>query len=357
MMSCYRETYVNIDMNNLIYNIEYIYRISKKPLLAIIKANAYGHGDFVLAKELENHPQIYGFGVATLKEAIDLKQQGIKKPILVIGTTLIEDVKHAIMHHITITAYSLEFIQQLATLKLDNVLKVHIKVDSGMNRLGLKTKEEMEKAYQLLKSNPMIDIEGVFTHFASVDDDELSYINQLTKFKNIIEGYHFQWIHADNSVATMYYHDDFTNMDRLGIGMYGIDPKNYDNPHLKQVMSLYTTVMMVKKIHKGEKVGYNFTYTASNDEYIATLPIGYADGLIRKNQGRSVWIHGKKYEIVGRICMDQMMVRVDSSVRVGDKVEIFGENISLVEMANELQTIPYEILCLLSMRIERRYIR
>ena len=120
-------------------------------------------------------------------------------------------------------------------------------------------------------------------------------------------------------------------------------------------MMLSTTVLMVKHIKKGEKVGYGFTYTAENDEYVATLPIGYADGFIRKNQGRDVYINNKNYQIIGRVCMDQMMVRVDETVQVGDRVEIFGPHLSIVQMAKELDTIPYEIMCLLTDRVERRY--
>ena len=122
-------------------------------------------------------------------------------------------------------------------------------------------------------------------------------------------------------------------------------------------MSLYTKVSMVKKIKAGQRVGYGLTYTADQDEYIATLPIGYADGIIRKNQGRKVYINGSYFEIVGRVCMDQMMVRVDENIKAGDKVEIFGEHISLASMAKELDTIPYEIICLISKRVERIYIK
>ena len=122
-------------------------------------------------------------------------------------------------------------------------------------------------------------------------------------------------------------------------------------------MSLFTRVSMVKKIKAGSRVGYGLTYTAKQDEYLATLPIGYADGIIRKNQGRKVYINGKYFEIVGRVCMDQMMVRVDESVKVGDEVEIFGDHISLASMAKDLDTIPYEIICLISKRVERIYIK
>lgn len=355
-MNFYRGTYANVNIEYLIHNIDTIYKKSKKPLMAIIKANAYGHGDFQIARVLDEKKEIEMYGVATLKEAIDLRNENVKKPILVIGTTLVEDVHDAVTHNVALTAYSMEFIKAISKIKFSKYLKVHIKIDTGMNRLGLKNAKEIEEGYALLKSNPMIIIEGTFTHFGASECEDNTYETQINRFKELISDYEFKYIHADNSAATMYRHDDFTNIDRLGIGMYGIDPKRSNNPDLKQVMSLYTTVMMVKKITKGEKLGYNFTYTAKEDEYIATLPIGYADGLIRKNQGRNVYINGKEYEIVGRVCMDQMMVKVDETIKVGDTVEIFGNHIPLTRMANELETIPYEIICLLSLRIERRYL-
>ena len=139
--------------------------------------------------------------------------------------------------------------------------------------------------------------------------------------------------------------------------MYGCSPNGEKETKFKQVMSLYTKVAMIKKIPAGDQVGYGLTYTAKEDEYIATLPIGYADGFIRKNQGRKVYINGKYYEIVGRVCMDQMMVRVDENVKIGDRVEIFGEHISLESMAKDLDTISYEVLCLISKRVPRVYVQ
>ena len=154
-----------------------------------------------------------------------------------------------------------------------------------------------------------------------------------------------------------YHHDDRSNLGRIGIIMYGIDPAGNETKEFKQVMSLYSKVALIKKIKAGDRVGYGLTYTADEDEYLATIPIGYADGLIRKNQGRNVYINGKYFEIVGRVCMDQIMVRVDESIKEGDKVEIFGAHISLASMARELETIPYEIICLITKRVDRLYIK
>ena len=153
----------------------------------------------------------------------------------------------------------------------------------------------------------------------------------------------------------MFHHSDYGNLTRIGIAMYGVDPRGEENSDLKQAMSLYTKVAMVKVVPKGEKIGYGMTYTADEDQYIATLPIGYADGFTRANQGREVYINGHYYPVIGRVCMDQCMVKVDENVKPGDDVEIFGEHISLAKMAKEINTIPYEIICLISPRVERIY--
>lgn len=354
-MNFYRDTRATVDLDHLLYNIDVIYKKSQKPLMAVLKANAYGHGDQAVANVLENHLAIAMYGLATIKEAIDLRIAGMKKEMLVIGPTRWEDAKYAAIYNVALTAYSMEYIEALVKEEFPQPLKLHIKLDTGMNRIGLRTAEEFEKAMALIQQNKMLKVTGVFTHFGASEEENETYAVQLKRFKELIEGYSFEYIHADNSAGTMYHHDDFTNLDRLGIGMYGVDPKGIVNHELKPVMMLSTTVLMIKQIQQGEKVGYGFTYTAPKNEYIATLPIGYADGFIRKNQGRYVYIKGKEYQIVGRVCMDQIMVRVDETVQVGDLVEIFGPHLSIVKMAKELETIPYEIMCLLTERVERRY--
>ena len=239
---------------------------------------------------------------------------------------------------------------------LEIPLKVHLRIDSGMNRIGFKTEKEFEKAMEMIDSSK-IDVEGIFTHFATADDfsQDDEYEKQLALFKSIVGNNRFKYIHCDNSAAMMFHHSDYGNLTRIGIAMYGVDPRGEENSDLKQAMSLYTKVAMVKVVPKGEKIGYGMTYTADEDQYIATLPIGYADGFTRANQGREVYINGHYYPVVGRVCMDQCMVKVDENVKPGDDVEIFGEHISLAKMAKEINTIPYEIICLISPRVERIY--
>ena len=190
-----------------------------------------------------------------------------------------------------------------------------------------------------------------------ISKSDVAFEKQRSLFYEMIGNCKFKYIHCCNSAAMTYHHDEKSNMGRLGITMYGCSPNGEKETKFKQVMSLYTKVAMIKKIPAGDQVGYGLTYTAKEDEYIATLPIGYADGFIRKNQGRKVYINGKYYEIVGRVCMDQMMVRVDENVKIGDQVEIFGEHISLESMAKDLDTISYEVLCLISKRVPRVYVQ
>lgn len=356
-MEKYRDTYSEIHLDDLKDNIEYIYDKCQKPMMAIVKANAYGHGAVTVAKACQETHRIAMYGVATLGEGVELRENGIiDEDILVLGATRLEDALLASQYHLSISIFSMDFATALVQEQFPEPLKVHIKIDTGMNRIGLKGKEQFETALALLAQNPGICVEGVFTHYGAADELNHTYDRQFALFRSIVGDHSFKYIHAANTAGALYHQEDFTNLVRAGIAIYGIEPNGSEDTPLKQVMSLKTRVVMVKPIKKGESVGYGFTYRAKADEYLATVPIGYADGIIRKNQNRHVYINGHYYQIVGRICMDQMMIRVDANVKPGDEVEIFGEHISLNQMAKELDTIPYEILCLISMRVKKTYL-
>ena len=320
-MNLKRDTYAIVDLDHLKYNVELAHSEFKRPLMAVIKADAYGHGYKEVASFLKDIDYIEMFAVATLQEAIELRELGINKGILILGAipTSKEDIDLAIKYDISLTMVSV--------------------------------------AYLKLVDPDKFNVEGIFTHFATADGDDVAFEKQRSLFYEMIGNCKFKYIHCCNSAAMTYHHDEKSNMGRLGITMYGCSPNGEEETKFKQVMSLYTKVAMIKKIPAGDQVGYGLTYTAKEDEYIATLPIGYADGFIRKNQGRKVYINGKYYEIVGRVCMDQMMVRVDENVKIGDRVEIFGEHISLESMAKDLDTISYEVLCLISKRVPRVYVQ
>lgn len=355
-MSLYRDTYVEIDLDKLKHNVRQVYKKVKKPLMAIIKADAYGHGYQEVAKCLSEEESITMYAVATLKEAIDLRKLGIQGDILILGAIPKEkeDIDLAIAYDISLTLFSLDYLNLLSSLIEDKPLKVHIKLDTGMNRIGIRDKKELKEVLQNLDPNKFI-VDGIFTHFATADGNQEFYQHQLNLFYELVGDMRFKYIHCDNSASMIYHDETHSNLGRIGIIMYGVDPSGKETNEYQQVMSMYTKVAMVKKLHKGDYVGYGISYRASQDEYLATVPVGYADGIIRKNQGRHVYINGKYYEIVGRVCMDQMMIRVDESVHVDDRVEIFGEHISLASMAKELDTIPYEIMCLITKRVDRVY--
>ena len=223
-----------------------------------------------------------------------------------------------------------------------------------MNRIGFKDLATLHEAYDLLLQSGC-SIEGIFTHFCNTDKEDRSYTdNQFAEFKKAVASLNhpFQWIHCDNSDATIFFEDEISNACRVGISLYGISPYT---DRLKPAISLFSEVSMSKSIQAGQSVGYGWTYTAQKDEMIGTCPIGYADGFIRKNQGRYVYVDGMMCEVVGRVCMDQCMIRLDHDIVPGTPVEIFGPHISLETMAEELDTIPYEIICLISGRVTRRY--
>lgn len=235
-------------------------------------------------------------------------------------------------------------------------LLAHLAVDTGMNRIGFKDRETLKEAFTLLKDAGCI-MEGIFTHFyCSSDPDHIITNRQFSLFKESVEylDYPFEWIHCDNSDASIFFKDDLSNACRVGISLYGISPFTNE---LIQPVSLYTEVFMTKMIHQGETVGYGALHTAQEDELIGTCPIGYADGLIRKNISRKVYVDGSYCEIVGNVCMDQMMIRLNHPVADGTIVEIFGKHIDIEDMAKELGTISYEILCLITDRVTRRYVR
>lgn len=352
----YQDTYAEIDLNRLVDNIDYVYSKANKPLMAIVKANAYGHGYKEVVNAIKDHPYISMFGVARLQEAISIRKLGVKQDILVLGAVPVDEINDAIKYNISLSLFSFDYLEDLkAYHHSDQPLKVHIKLDTGMNRIGFKGKEEFQRVLSLLDER--FFLEGVFTHFATADMPSKidEYHKQMDLFHELTEGLDLKYIHCQNSASMIFHKEDKTNLGRIGIVMYGIDPGDDENPHLKQVMSLYSSVSMVKIVPKGEKIGYGMTYQTPEDEYIATIPIGYADGFIRANSGRHVYINGKYYQIVGRICMDQMMVRVDETIKVHDKVEIFGDHISISSMAKDLNTIGYEIPCILTERVKRVY--
>lgn len=355
-MNFYRDTFAQIDLTQFEENIKRIKNVNGKQMIAVIKANAYGHGASYIARKVMELGAVM-LAVSSLDEAITLRHDGIDAPILCVGYTRPRDVSLAMFYNITLTVPSLEWCNELEKIKPEGKLKVHLAYDTGMNRIGMKTIDELKECITTLHGK-YVCIDGIFTHYTMSDaDDEIMTNDQYRKFKEVVVELqnlcNFTYIHASNSDATMHYKEDITNAVRIGLVMFGIS--SFDT-EVKPILSLYTRLSRVKKVNKGEGIGYSQTYTMSEDGYIGTIPIGYADGWIRKNQDRSCYIGKEACRFVGRICMDQAMILLDKEYPVDTPVELIGPHVSLVEMAKELDTIPYEIMCLLTDRVPRVYL-
>jgi len=348
----YRSTWMEVNLDAIMENVRRIRRICGKKFIAVLKADAYGCGDIQVARAvLEAGADM--LAVSSLDEAMMLRNEGYQGELLILGSTDPADCSVMVKNNISATAYSMQWIEEVSKHECDG-FKVHLKVDTGMNRIGFHDLAELKQAKQLLLDS-RCDLEGIFTHFACAESSREMTDRQYLKFAEAVKAmnYPFRWIHCDNSAATISFRDPLSNACRVGISLYGISDVPAD---LLPAISLYTKIFMTKTVPAGQTISYGATYTTSSDKIIATVPIGYADGFIRANQGRKVWADGVYPEIVGRVCMDQCMLKMPEYRPEGTTVEIFGSHIRIEDMAKDLNTIPYEIICLISGRVTRRYI-
>lgn len=354
----YRDTWIQINLDHINTNIKTIQEYTQKEIFCVLKANAYSHGDIQIAREAKECGCPY-VCVSSLDEAMALRNKGFDGNILILGYIRSHDIAVAITNNITVTAVSLAWIKEICELTCDLTnLKLHLKIDTGMNRIGMKNINDITTGIQLL-TNRNVHIEGIFTHYHSADsEDKSACIKQKNWFHHVLDtlDYPFQWIHSSNSDASLSFKDERSNAVRTGLAIYGIKGVEC-NIHLQPCLSLYSRISCIKKINPNESVGYGATYQSKKEEIIATIPIGYGDGFIRANQGRFVCINAHPYEIVGRVCMDQCMIKVDQMYPIGTKVEIIGDFIPVEQMAKELHTIPYEVLCILNDRIPKVFIK
>ena len=374
MATIFKRTWATINLDNLAHNIEELTNHSGKDAMAVIKANAYGHGDTAIAKELELLG-IREFAVSNILEAMHLVNNGIKSDILIFGN--IPDTHMGMLSHPNLIQ-AINSIDDAITLSEfaaanDMQIRAHIKLDTGMGRVGLygNAAALCDDVMKILTLDGL-KLEGIFTHLAAADSEDpadISYTHsQIKLFDDTIallgaNRINFRRVHISNSAGAIYYRDECrTNLDRLGIAIYGHKPDcSHDiNLHLKPVMELKSTVCTVKPMPKGGSIGYGRTYTAEKDIIVATVPIGYADGYPRLLSGvGEVLIRGHRAPILGRVCMDQIMVDVThiDDIATGDIVTLFGydgdEYISLDEIASKCGTINYEILCGIGLRVPR----
>lgn len=361
MQEYYRDTWAEIDLDAIAYNVKQIKKLHPtKEIFAVVKANGYGHGDAEVSK-VAIEAGVSCLAVSGLDEALRLRQSGIEVPILVLGMTRLKDVSLAAENNISLTAHDEVWINHLVSLPLEKKIKVHLKIDSGMHRLGLMDANQIQTNFNLLKTAPMVEVEGIFTHMATADCDKEYLDYQIQNFKHLISNLDLsgvKYVHLENTATLLQKEFDFDHAIRLGIGLYGVNPDAEFIPidfALKPALKLLSNLVQVKQIKKGDKVGYGSTYEAKNDEWIGIVPIGYADGWIRSHQGRCVIVEGYECEIVGRVCMDQMMIRLPKKFPMGTKVTLIGDGMPVERVAKEIGTISYEILCLISDRVPRVY--
>lgn len=363
-------TWAEINLDNINFNLNNIKKLLKEDtkICTVLKANSYGHGSVEIAKFLENKNVDY-FAVARLEEAIELRENNIKMPILCLGFVPEESLEYAIKNNITLTIYSLETAKKLNDIseKIGVNANIHIKIDTGMSRIGFEVNEESIDQIIKIANLKNLYIEGIYTHFAKSDeiDKDFTY-KQVNRFKFIIDNIEKKGInipikHVSNSAAIMDLPNLNFNMVRCGIVLYGCYPSDEvikDRLQLKPAMTLKTRVSHIKELKEGTGISYGLRYKTRKQEKIATIPIGYADGFTRMQNNPKVSINNEVFNVVGRICMDQCMVRIDKDIdiKIGDEVIIFGEsNISADDIAKDLGTINYEILCMVSRRVDRIY--
>lgn len=371
----YRHTKAEINLDKLSYNYKQVRNTlsSSTKFMGVVKADAYGHGAVEVGRHLEAQG-IDFLAVAVLDEAIELREAGVSCPILLFSPIEPETIPVAIDNNIAITVFSEEIAEAVNTHanELRKKVSIHLKIDSGMGRIGARSKEEALKIVQLMQSD-YIDFEGIYTHFAEAENtSNPDYTHkQYAFFVSVIdflkeEGVTFTLHHCANTAATLLYPDYHMDMIRTGISLFGYHPDQSleDKIDLKPIMKISTQAAAIKQLNRGETIGYGRSYSTYQDEKIATITIGYADGIPRELSNR--WFltsKGEKAKIVGRICMDQMMVEVthipdftkdDELVFIGDPK---AGHPSIYTMAEMTDSFHYEILCGIGKRIPRVYVK
>lgn len=374
-MDRYYRVQADIDLSAVRKNIETLrgFLPAGKKMLAVIKANAYGHGAIEVAEAVADLTDYYG--VACLDEAVELRNAGVEKPILILGVTDESQFPELVSHHVTQTVFTMEQAKALSetALSLGITAKLHIKLDTGMNRIGFAcTKENADIIAEITKL-PGIEAEGIYTHYYKADEkDKTSALGQLQLYTHVLgwleqRGVTFPIRHISNSAGIMEMPNDTYDMVRAGIAIYGLYPSEEMNREacvLHPAMAFKTHITNVKWVPSGESIGYGGTYVLTEDKRIATIGVGYADGYPRalSNQGR-VLVNGSYAPIVGRVCMDQTMIDVTHlpGVQVGDEVVLFGSQggniLPVEEPAAMSASFNYEFVCDINRRVPRLFYR
>lgn len=363
-----------IQTNHLLNNIKAFKSLmtADTKFMAVVKADAYSHGAIPLSREMEAHSAADYFGVAQLSEALQLREAGVVTPILVFNAVRSHEIAYAIQNNVTMTVFTTEMAAEIVKVaeELDQTATVHIKIDSGMARLGVTTYKEARGIYDILQSSS-VHVEGIFTHFADAKESspENYTHEQFRRFKNILDqfdadGLLFDLRHCCNTAGTINFPDYHLDMVRVGLGLYGLNPSvsHQDSIQLTPIQTVETTVTYVKDFPADESVGYGRTYVSTEPMRIATVAIGYADGVAKSLSNKGFFTYnGQRVPILGEVCMDQIMLDVSEvpEIKIGEHVTYFGDpkdgNIQITEVAKTAVASQYDLLCRMGARVHRVY--
>lgn len=376
MLKRYQRVYAAVDLSAILYNMEQMHShiAPETMMMGVIKTDGYGHGAIQIGRELEKLPYVFGYAVATAEEALALRQGGLQKPVLILGYTFPYSYEALIDQEIRAAVFREDTLEELSACakRLGKKAKVHIKVDTGMSRVGIRPDEEglsfLQKACRL----PGIEIEGIFTHFARADEkDKTSARTQLSVFCSFVEkaekltGIVIPVKHCSNSAGILELPEANLSLVRAGITLYGLSPSEEVPKEiltLRPALSLKSHLVYVKEVEAGTPVSYGGTFVTEKRTRIATIPVGYGDGYPRSLSGKGhVLIRGRRAPILGRVCMDQFMVDVTDipEAKEGDEVTLIGkdggEELTMEELGALSGRFNYELACDLGKRIPRIY--
>lgn len=343
-------------------------------IIAVIKTDAYGHGALPIAKELEHKDVVFGYGVATAEEALQLKNNGIRKPIIIIGYSFPSAYEEMIVRDVRLTVFTPEMLEEINSIakRLGLIARVHIKVDTGMSRIGIYPDDEGLSFVQTALGYTNIRVEGIFTHLARADEEDKKYaLGQLTRFQDFVDrvkeelGFSFDIVHCLNSAGIIELNEYCDTCVRAGIIMYGMWPSDEvrrDIIALKPLLSLKSHITFIKKVPAGVQISYGGTYETDSETVVATVPVGYGDGYPRSLSNKGyVLVRGMRVPIIGRVCMDQFMIDVSlvPGVSTFDEVTLIGtdgkECITMEDLQHWSGMLNYELACLIGKRVPRVY--
>lgn len=378
MLEKYERVYAEVDLSAVLYNMERMHEAvsPQTKMIGVIKTDGYGHGAVPIGRELEKLPYVFGYAVATAEEAFILRRAGLSKPILILGYTFPYSYDELVLQEVRPAVFRKDAVEALDVCagRLGRKAVVHVKVDTGMSRIGIRPDEEGLGFMEWIAGLAHIEVEGIFTHFARADEsDHSAALSQFAKFTAFVEeaerrmGKQIPLKHCSNSAGILTLPQANLSLVRAGITLYGLSPSGEVTKEmlsLRPVLSLKSRLVYVKEIEAGTPVSYGGTFVAKERMRIATIPVGYGDGYPRGLSGKgSVLVRGKRAPILGRVCMDQFMVDVSDipDVSEGDVVTLIGadggEKITMEELGELSGRFNYELACCLGKRIPRVYVK